>query len=68
MKPFLLKLPCVSACSVCVFSRMRASFFTLIFFSPTQLLGAPNERIWPALSDLPNVRSGKIDILGVPHR
>eukprot|EP00904_Undaria_pinnatifida_P008272 jgi/Undpi1/4575/HiC_scaffold_18.g07929.m1 len=33
-----------------------------------KLLGAPNERIWPALSDLPNVRSGKIDILGVPHR
>lgn len=33
-----------------------------------QLLGAPSERIWPSLPDLPNVRSGKIDVLGVPHR
>lgn len=36
--------------------------------SPFQLLGAPSERIWPSLPDLPNVRSGKIDVLGVPHR
>ncbi|CAM9215819.1 unnamed protein product [Ectocarpus sp. 6 AP-2014] len=33
-----------------------------------KLLGAPNERIWPSLLDLPNVRSGKIDVLGVSHR
>ncbi|CAM9291540.1 unnamed protein product, partial [Ascophyllum nodosum] len=33
-----------------------------------KLLGAPNVKIWPALRDLPHVRTGKIDLLGVPHR
>lgn len=33
-----------------------------------KLLGAPSPRIWRALPDLPHVRSGKVDILAVPHR